>query len=237
MSCCSKGSGSGKSVRRQSVRACFSAGLFFGLAAGPALASASCSAAIEAAATRFDVPPQVLHALFEHRSGLDDIRPTNLSPWRLRLDGTGPTLTFDSATAALTYAYRNFVRYRTSMGVGCFLLDHHDAGNVFSSMEELMDPDRNVEHVAKVIATRAAEGLNWAEAAADALGQLEHEHHNARDLLARLDARQTNDPVGVAVDRPQTAKNARQRGSLFQPTSSRPDRALIDLSRRTDGDG
>ena len=193
--------------------------------------------AIEAAAARSDVPPQVLHALFEHRSGPDDIRSSNLSPWRVRLEDTLPTLTFESALAALTYAYRNFVRYRTSMGVGCFLLDHHDAGNAFSSMEELMDPDRNVEHVAKVIATRAAEGLSWAEAAAVALGQLDHEDHNARELLARLDVRQTNEAVGVAVDRPQTVQNARQRGSLFQPTSSRPDRALIDLSRPTDGDG
>jgi Transglycosylase SLT domain len=122
--------------------------------------SALCLLAAQAAADRTGVPYEVLLAVSLVETGRDR-RPW---PWTVNLGGEGHWL--DSAPQAEALVAEALDLGATNIDIGCFQLNYRWHAEAFSSLADMLDPDKNAGYAADYLATHFARTGDWALAAA-----------------------------------------------------------------------
>lgn len=119
-----------------------------------------CVMAARSAAEATGVPYDSLLAISVVETGRD-LRPW---PWTVNLGGKGHWL--DSAEDAATLIQDALNEGATNIDIGCFQLNYRWHAVAFSSVEDMLDPDRNAIYAAKYLAQHYARTGDWALAAA-----------------------------------------------------------------------
>lgn len=146
-----------------------------------------CLDAARLAAERTEVPVDVLLAVSIVETGRNH-RPW---PWTVNLAGEGHWL--DSAQEAEALAAAALAEGAVNIDLGCFQLNYRWHAQSFSSLSDMLDPNRNALYAAGYLARQHRETGDWALAAA-AYHSATPEH--ADRYRARFEA------VYAAIDRP-----------------------------------
>lgn len=129
-------------------------------AAGWSDPSQLCLDAAASAAEATGVPREVLLAVALVETGRDD-RPW---PWTINVAGDGRW--FDTAAEAEAHAQTVLDDGGTNLDVGCFQLNIRWHSKAFTSLADMLDPQRNAGYAAGYLAQHFAETGTWADAAA-----------------------------------------------------------------------
>jgi soluble lytic murein transglycosylase-like protein len=128
--------------------------------AGYAASLNICEREMISASTRHKVPLGVLYAVGMTETG----RKGSLHPYALNIEGK--TVFTNSEAAAI----RSFKVARTTgaklIDLGCMQINHHYHGDKFSSVEEMLDPRKNVEYAAKFLSELRVQEGSWTMAVA-----------------------------------------------------------------------
>ncbi len=131
--------------------------------AGTAAATASgnpCEPEILRAADRYGVPVGILYAVGLTETG----RKGTLQPNALNIEGKAVfPRSPGEALAAFNAARRSGAKL---IDLGCMQINHHYHGGHFRSVEEMLDPRRNVDYAARFLADLHARHMTWSMAVA-----------------------------------------------------------------------
>jgi soluble lytic murein transglycosylase-like protein len=137
--------------------------VFLSSPCGPVQAAAAlniCEREMIAASAEQKVPLGVLYAVGLTETG----RKGRLSPYALNIEGK--TVFTDSEAAAM----KSFKSARRSgvklIDLGCMQINHHYHGSQFSSVEEMLDPHKNVAYAAKFLSELRVQEGSWTMAVA-----------------------------------------------------------------------
>jgi hypothetical protein len=83
-------------------------------------------------------------------------------PWTLNHSGKG--LYFESKAEALAYLKTATVKGRTNIDVGCMQINHYWHGPTFGSLEEMIDPVKNIKYAAAYLTELYERHGSWVEA-------------------------------------------------------------------------
>jgi Transglycosylase SLT domain len=113
--------------------------------------SAQCTAAIQAAQTKYALPPGLLGTIAKVESGrpittLQDVRAW---PWTIDADGQG--LFLDSKAAAVAWVKQAQTRGLHFIDVGCLQVDLEMHPDAFHSLDEAFDPVANADYAARYL--------------------------------------------------------------------------------------
>ncbi len=113
--------------------------------------SAQCTAAIAAAETKYNLPPNLLGSIAKVESGrpvtgLADVRAW---PWTIDADGQGVFL--DSKAAAVAWVQQAQTRGMHFIDVGCMQVDLPLHPGAFRSLDEAFDPAANADYAARYL--------------------------------------------------------------------------------------
>ncbi len=134
----------------------------------PALSRATnpaqlCTNAAQRAATAHDVPFSVLHAVALVETGRNRGGALEAWPWAIHADGTGHWL--DTRAAAVTRAQASINAGRRNVDLGCFQINYRWHGHRFASLDDMIDPARNADYAARLLAGHKARLGSWERAA------------------------------------------------------------------------
>jgi hypothetical protein len=122
--------------------------------------SALCLQAAAMAAEQTGVPYEILRAVSVVETGRDS-RPW---PWTVNLGGDGHWLrTADEAGDLVALALGEG---KTNIDIGCFQLNYRWHAEAFTSIADMLDPDRNALYAAGYLADHYARTGDWSLAAA-----------------------------------------------------------------------
>jgi hypothetical protein len=121
-----------------------------------------CDGAAQRAARETGVPVQILRAITRTETGrtLDG----TFGPWPWTVNHAGRGLWFEQRAEALGYitaAQRDGAR---NFDVGCFQINYHWHGDAFTSLVEMLDPDRNARYAAHFLTRLRDELGDWERA-------------------------------------------------------------------------
>ncbi len=122
--------------------------------------SVLCAQAAKAASDRSGVPYEVLLVISVVETGRNQ-RPW---PWTVNLGGDGHWL--DSAAEAEALVSEALDRGLTNIDLGCFQLNYRWHASAFSSIADMLDPERNAQYAAEYIGQHYSRTGDWALAAA-----------------------------------------------------------------------
>lgn len=128
-------------------------------------ASSLCDQAALRASAETGVPVSVLQAVTRVETGRGGGEIPEPWPWAVNVAGEGHW--FDTADAALAFAFRTFKSGARNFDVGCFQINYRWHGAAFSSIEAMFDPEQNAQYAAEFLRSLFAEFGDW-EAAAGA---------------------------------------------------------------------
>ncbi len=123
-------------------------------------ASSICLRAASDAATSTGVPYDVLQAIAVVETGRDG-QPW---PWTVNVGGDGHW--FDTVAEAEAHVADVLDQGVTNVDLGCFQLNYRWHADAFTSIADMLDPDRNATYAAEFLAKNYAESGDWASAAA-----------------------------------------------------------------------
>ena len=138
---------------------------------GPAAAASAqpaehaCDTAAAKAELDWNVPAGVLSAVGTVESGRQP-GPLGAAPWPWTINAAGRGSYFDSKDAAIAAVLGLMQRGYPYIDVGCFQIDIAYHPDVFRSLEDAFDPDRNAQAAARLLATERARAADWATAVA-----------------------------------------------------------------------
>jgi soluble lytic murein transglycosylase-like protein len=119
-----------------------------------------CEREMTRAARKYEVPLAVLYAVALTETG----RRGSLHPYALNIEG--PSFFPDS----LDEAKRRFEQARKAgaklIDIGCMQINHHFHGAQFRSLEEMFDPNKNVDYAARFLRELRTREGTWTLAAA-----------------------------------------------------------------------
>ncbi|MBX3566818.1 MAG: transglycosylase SLT domain-containing protein [Rhizobiaceae bacterium] len=127
------------------------------------LASATpnaCEPEILRAAERYGVPAGILYAVGLTETG----NKGSLQPNALNIEGKAIFAT--SRQQAMAYFAQARSRGATLIDLGCMQINHHYHGKEFASVEEMLDPRKNVDYAARFLARLHARHETWSMAVA-----------------------------------------------------------------------
>ncbi len=126
----------------------------------PAAAQNPCESEILRAADRYGVPAGILYAVGLTETG----RKGSLQPNALNIEGKA-VFAASAGEAAATFesARRGGARL---IDLGCMQINHHYHSKNFRSVEEMLDPRRNVDYAARFLARLHARHQTWSMAVA-----------------------------------------------------------------------
>lgn len=131
-------------------------------ASSPAAAAAGnpCEPEILRAADRYGVPVGILYAVGLTETG----RKGSLQPNAMNIEGKAvfPKSRSDALTA-FNAARRDGAKL---IDLGCMQINHHYHGQHFRSVDEMLDPHRNVDYAARFLAQLRARHSTWSMAVA-----------------------------------------------------------------------
>jgi soluble lytic murein transglycosylase-like protein len=148
-------------TRRRAARIALAAA-FISSAAGalPAAARNPCEPEILRAADRYGVPAGILYAVGLTETG----RKGSLQPNALNIEGKA---VFPASTGEAVEAFRSARRGGAKLiDLGCMQINHHYHSKNFRSVEEMLDPRRNVDYAARFLARLHARHQTWSMAVA-----------------------------------------------------------------------
>ena len=138
-------------------------GFLSSLCAGSAGMAASlnvCEREMISASTRHKVPLGVLYAVGMTETG----RKGSLHPYALNIEGK--TVFTNSERAAMkSFKFARMTGAKL-IDLGCMQINHHYHGTKFSSVEEMLDPQKNVEYAAKFLSELRVQEGSWTMAVA-----------------------------------------------------------------------
>jgi soluble lytic murein transglycosylase-like protein len=119
-----------------------------------------CEREMIAASTRYKVPLGVLYAVGMTETG----RKGSLQPYALNIEGK--TVFTNSERAAMKSFKVARLTGKKLIDLGCMQVNHHYHGDKFSSVEEMLDPQKNVEYAAKFLSELRVQEGSWTMAVA-----------------------------------------------------------------------
>jgi soluble lytic murein transglycosylase-like protein len=119
-----------------------------------------CEREMIAASSRHKVPLGVLYAVGMTETG----RKGSLQPYALNIEGK--TVFTNSEQAAMKTFRSARMTGAKLIDLGCMQINHHYHGNQFSSVEEMLDPRKNVEYAAKFLSELRVQEGSWTMAVA-----------------------------------------------------------------------
>ena len=126
----------------------------------PPAAAGDCEREIDRSALRHGVPAEVLHAVGQTETGRGD----GLRPNALNIAGQSHyDLSTQQALKLFSEARRRGIKL---IDIGCMQINHHYHKQHFSSVSEMLDPQRNVDYAARFLKQLYAEERNWTMAVA-----------------------------------------------------------------------
>lgn len=136
------------------------AAIFISSAAGASAADKACEREMLRAAQKHGVPLGMLYAVGLAETGRGD----SLRPYALNIEGKS-IYDIDKAEALRRFAAARQAGAKL-IDVGCMQINHHFHGRQFASIEEMLDPEKNVDYAARFLnRLRAREG-SWTRAVA-----------------------------------------------------------------------
>ena len=108
------------------------------------------------------LPDGYLPAISRIESGRQRDGKRRAWPWTLNHSGKG--LYFESKAEALAYLRTATVKGRTNIDVGCMQINHYWHGDTFGSLEEMIDPVKNVKYAAAYLTELYERHGSWVEA-------------------------------------------------------------------------
>ena len=108
------------------------------------------------------LPDGYLPAISRIESGRQRDGKRRAWPWTLNHSGKG--LYFESKAEALAYLKTATAKGRTNIDVGCMQINHYWHGHTFGSLEEMIDPVKNVKYAAAYLAELYERHGSWVEA-------------------------------------------------------------------------
>lgn len=134
----------------------------------PALAQSiehACDAAAARAEQDWNVPPGVLSAVGTVESGRQH-GPLGAAPWPWTINAAGRGMYFESKADAIAAVLGLMERGYPYIDVGCFQIDIAYHPDLFRSLDEAFDPERNAQAAARLLAVERARVPDWATAVA-----------------------------------------------------------------------
>jgi soluble lytic murein transglycosylase-like protein len=119
-----------------------------------------CEREMISASTMYKVPLGVLYAVGMTETG----RKGSLHPYALNIEGR--TVFTDSARAAMKSFKNARITGAKLIDVGCMQVNHYYHGANFSSVEEMLDPRKNVEYASKFLSELRLQEGSWTMAVA-----------------------------------------------------------------------
>lgn len=119
-----------------------------------------CEREMIAASTRYKVPLGVLYAVGMTETG----RKGSLHPYALNIEGK--TVFTDSERAAMKSFKVARLTGKKLIDLGCMQVNHYYHGDKFSSVEDMLDPQKNVEYAAKFLSELRVKEGSWTMAVA-----------------------------------------------------------------------
>lgn len=191
--------------------------IFANMLLWPSCATASqpavlCENAAQQAATRHGVPLDVLRAVALVETGR--ARAGQWEPWPWAIHSAGQGHWFDSRAEATAYAKGRLNAGYRNVDLGCFQINYRWHGEEFSSVEAMMDPAKNADYAARLLAAHKARLGAW-DLAAGAYHSATPQH--ARRYIARFREMHAK-TVLHQQDQPSHTTNARENQySLLTP--------------------
>ncbi|EHK57594.1 lytic transglycosylase [Mesorhizobium alhagi CCNWXJ12-2] len=126
----------------------------------PAAAQNPCEPEILRAADRYGVPAGILYAVGLTETG----RKGSLQPNALNIEGKA---VFPSSTEQAVATFESARRGGAKLiDLGCMQINHHYHSENFRSVEEMLEPRRNVDYAARFLAQLHARHQTWSMAVA-----------------------------------------------------------------------
>lgn len=122
-----------------------------------------CARAAHIAADRHGVPFRVLSTIALVETGRKARGQMQAWPWALHAAGRGHW--FDTRDALLAYAQESLRAGIRNMDLGCFQINYHWHAHHFTSLEDMIDPLRNADYAARLLAGHKARLGSWEKAA------------------------------------------------------------------------
>jgi len=128
--------------------------------AAPAMAANPCEAEILAASARYHVPAGILYAVGLTETGVRG----SLQPYALNIEGKA--VFARSRTEAVTAFNQARSAGKKLIDLGCMQINHHYHAENFRSVEEMLDPRRNVDYAARFLNRLKGKHESWSMAVA-----------------------------------------------------------------------
>ena len=131
------------------------------MAAGVAFAAGNpCEPEILRAADRYGVPVGILYAVGLTETG----RAGSLQPNALNIEGKA---VFPASTREALKAFEDARAKGTKLiDLGCMQINHHYHASQFRSVEEMLDPRKNVDYAARFLSRLKSKHMTWSMAVA-----------------------------------------------------------------------
>ncbi len=113
--------------------------------------SAQCRAAIAAAETKYQLPPNLLGSIAQVESGRPIASLGQVRPWPWTIDADGQGLFLDSRAAAVAWAQLGLKRGVQFMDIGCMQVDWQLHPGAFKSLDQAFDPMANADYAARYL--------------------------------------------------------------------------------------
>jgi hypothetical protein len=113
--------------------------------------SAQCQAAIAAAETKYQLPPNLLGSIAKVESGRPIGSLGQVQPWPWTIDADGQAVFLDSRAAAVAWAQLGLARGVRFMDIGCLQVDWQLHPNAFRSLDQGFDPAANADYAARYL--------------------------------------------------------------------------------------
>jgi|SaaInl1SG_22_DNA_1037389.scaffolds.fasta_scaffold03752_6 hypothetical protein len=111
---------------------------------------------------RAGLPAGYLPAISRIEAGRQVDNTRKAWPWTLNHSGKG--LYFETRAEALAYLRKATEKGRTNIDVGCMQINHYWHGHQFASLEQMMEPARNIEYAASFLKELYSRHGSWVEA-------------------------------------------------------------------------
>jgi soluble lytic murein transglycosylase-like protein len=125
-----------------------------------AAASGVCEAQILKAASKWGIPPGILHSVGLTETG----RKGALYPYALNIEGR--TVFAASRAEALKAFDQARSEGRSLIDLGCMQINYRYHGEAFASVGQMLDPEKNVDYAAQFLADLHARHQTWTMAVA-----------------------------------------------------------------------
>lgn len=126
--------------------------------------SKTCDQAAYQSAETYGVPPSIMLAITRVETGRT--QGGSLEPWPWAVNLSGSSHWFQTPAEAEDFVQSAIQEGHTNIDLGCFQLNYRWHGEMFSSLQEMLDPLANADHAARFLVENFQRKGNWVDAVA-----------------------------------------------------------------------